>query len=155
VALIATGKQHLLAVANWDSRAVDLYTSNEKPLDDPACRFELLTRWRDVQADKSNWQLDKSFAAHQSINLFRGKGGALQLVGFATMPNGDDVVDLYALDPSQSADKLLRKLSRTPLKFEGGAHFSSAAGLWIDNGKPVVLATPRNVSAQAVIRLAR
>ena len=143
VGLVAEGNRHLLAVANWDSRAVDLYVSNEKPLADADCRFELLARWRDDVADKMNWQPDNTFASYQAINLFAGQDGAIQLLGFATTPIGKDVADLYVLDPRQPAEKLLRKVARQSLKFDGDAHFIDAAGLWFDNGGLVLLATPQ------------
>jgi hypothetical protein len=155
VGLVAEGNRHLLAVANWDSRAVDLYASQEKPLADPACRFELRARWRDDRADKADWQPDTQFASYQAINLFPGEGGEIRLAGLATTRSGEDLFDQFVLDASQPAEKMLRKVARKSLKFDGGAHFIFAAGLWIDEGRTALLATPRNVGASTVIQIAQ
>ena len=56
VALVRRKYDHLVAVANWDSRAIDFYASDDKPLADPACRFHQLGRWQVAGADTSHWR---------------------------------------------------------------------------------------------------
>ncbi len=56
VGLVRRGHDHVLAVANWDSRAVDFYLAPQLPLSDPACRFKFHARWRVDSAKTSDWR---------------------------------------------------------------------------------------------------
>src|SRR5262249_9057468 len=146
---------HLLAVANWDSRAIDFYLSSGKRLDDPQCRFEFHARWQDSAANKADWRPDKTFAAYQAVNLLTDGSHHVFLVGFATSPAGKDIVDLFSLDLGQPTEKLVRKLASKPLKLGAENHFRYAAGLWIRQNALAILPSPRELGGQTRINLVR
>ncbi len=148
--------EHVVAVANWDSRAIDFYTSNGKPLDDPACRFALHARWTAAAADKSNWHPDTSSEPYQAVNLVADAEGGLHLVGFATTQGGQDVVDVFDVDLDQrDARRLLRKQARQTLTLRAGNHFRYAGGLWLDGNRAGVLSSQRNLAPRTTLNLLR
>ncbi|HEX3726023.1 MAG TPA: hypothetical protein VHV08_07255, partial [Pirellulales bacterium] len=85
----------LLAVANWDSRAIDFYLSNGKPLKDADCRFELSASWQVEKADRADWRPDAEFSTYQSVNLVSNANRDVFLAGFDTTAAGRDYVDLF------------------------------------------------------------
>ena len=107
VGIVKRGQDHLVAVAIWDSRAIDFYASNHKPLADQACRFEPSVRWHADGADKTAWQGDTLFGAYQAINLITQADGRLFLLGFETTVAGQDVVDLFAVELDQVAGQAI------------------------------------------------
>jgi hypothetical protein len=155
VGLVRRENDHLLAVGNWDSRAIDLYRSNGKQLDDSGCRFEFHTRWRDDRADKSNWKPDSAFAAHQAINLVADSSGTIFLIAFATDSAGKNVVDLFSLDMSQKPEGLLRKLASKPVQLQAGSNFRAAGGAWNHDGSVSILAGPHELGTQTLLNIAR
>jgi hypothetical protein len=155
VGLAELGPGHLLAVANWDSRAIDFYTSNGKPLGDVDCRFAFAARWQDTRADKAGWQPDASFGSYQAVNLVTDMAGKVYLLGFETAFPGDDLVELYAVDLSQPPEKLLGKLASKRIALAGDNHFISGAGIRIDGGRLSILATQRNLAPRTKITLGR
>ncbi len=154
VGLVATSQGHLLAVANWDSRAIDFYQSNGKPLADPACRFEQRERWTVAGADKKSWIPDTAFGTYQAINLVADAEQRLYLLGFDTAPAGGDIVDLYRVEHDELIARRLRKLARQPLRLRDGNHFRFAGGAWIHDGRLVILSSPRNVATTTTLNVA-
>lgn len=153
VGILRREKDHLLAVANWDSRAIDFYVSGDKPLADPRCRFGLQARWQDAAAEKSDWQPDRQFAPYQAVNLLADAKQNVFLVGFATEPAGRDVVDLFSVDISQPPGKLLRKLARKPIALAGENHFVYAGGAWIHKGRMSILSSPRELARETTLNI--
>jgi hypothetical protein len=145
---------HLLAVANWDSRAIDFYLSNGKPLEDSQCRFEFKTRWRAAEAEKADWLAGKVFGAYQSINLVMSGRGDIFLVGFNTTIANQDVADLYSLDVAGAPTRLLRKLAAKPMKLPAGNHFQAAGGLWVHDGRLAILSGDQKLSQTTHIGIA-
>ena len=152
VGLVRRENDYLLAVANWDSRAIDFYAAG-KALNDPQCRFEPRATWQETAADKSNWQPDAVFAAYQAVNLVADGSGSLYLLGFATDTLGKDIVDLFALDLNNPSDKLLRKLASKRITLVAGNHFSFAAGAWIEKDGLSILASARTMSPVTTINI--
>jgi hypothetical protein len=154
VGLVKRGGDYLLAVANWDSRAIDFYVSSGKPLADRECHFEPKARWQVDQADKSQWRPDQEFAAYQAVNLFADAAGNAFLSGFASTPAGADVVDLFALELNDEPKSLLRKVYRKQMTLADDNHFRYGGGLWIHDGRLAVLASPRTFARSTRINLA-
>ncbi|MEX2112493.1 MAG: hypothetical protein WD845_04870 [Pirellulales bacterium] len=156
VALARRKGDHVAAVANWDSRAIDFYVSNGKPLDDRACRFAMIARWTAAAADKSDWQPDSRCEPYQAVNLVATSDGVLRLVGFASTPSGQDVADVFAVDLDQrDTGRLLRKQARKIVTLTAGNHFRYAGGLWLDGNRPGVLSSQRNLAPPATLNLLR
>ncbi len=155
VGLVATSRGHLLAVANWDSRAIDFYHSNGMPLADPACAFEQRERWTIELADKTNWTPDAAFGAYQAINLVADSDQRLFLLGFDTAPAGGDLVDLFAIEQASPAAQRLHKIARHSIRLRDANHFRFAGGAWIRDGRLVVLSSPRNVVAETTLNVAQ
>jgi hypothetical protein len=153
VGIVKRASDYLLAVANWDSRAIDFYASNGKPLADPGCRFAPLTRWQDAGADKSAWQPDQVFGRYQAVNLLADANRQIFLVGFPTATV--DVVDLYAVDLEQQPARILRKLATKSMRLPRGSRFQFAAGISILPDGPAILASPPGISPQTTLGIAR
>jgi hypothetical protein len=154
VGLVDRKADHLLAVGNWDSRAIDFYVSNGKPLGDARCRFAHRARFAVAKADTEKWKPDRDFASYQSLNLVVDSAGKAYLMGFATTGAGHDVADLFAVELDEPPARLLRKLARKSMRL-AGSHFVSGGGLWIDGDRMAIVATPRNLTAETPISLAR
>jgi hypothetical protein len=154
VGIVRRANDHLLAVANWDSRAIDFYASNGKSLADPACRFAFLVRWQDATAEKSAWRPDPVFGAYQAVNLVSDADQNLFLIGFHTARE-KDFVDLFALDMSQKPERLLKKLAARPMRLQPGNHFRYAGGVSLLEDRPAILASPSNLGDATTLSIAR
>jgi hypothetical protein len=155
VGLLRRATGHLLAVANWDSRAIDLYVSNGKPLDDPLCRFEFNARWSAATAGRDDWRPDDVDGSYQSINLVSDAKGAVYLLGFQTNLAGADVVDLFAVELAREPGKLLRKVGSKRITLHGQNHFLYAGGAVIHAGELWILSGPRELERLTPIAIAR
>ncbi len=147
VGLVRRKNDHLVAVANWDSRALDFYVSNGKPLANPTCRFVFDRRWRDDKADKQDWQPDRRFGSHQAIQLVSDAAGATFLFGFNTASDGRDLAELFAVDTNQEPDRLLRKLASRPINLGESNHFRSTGGIAVDGNRFRILSSEHHLHA--------
>jgi len=155
VGIVAHAGRYLLAVANWDSRAIDFYRSGEKPLTDLGCQFELFKRWTNAAADKSTWRPDPICGSYQSMSLLSSSDGRLFLAGFDTAFPSQDVVDLFALDPDAESPRLLEKIAQRRLRFPDGIQFRFGSGLWIAGGEMSFLASQRSLLAETELGIAQ
>ena len=155
VAFIERPNDFLVAVANWDSRAIDFYTSTTKNLFDHKTRFEHRLRWTVAAADAKVWQPDGVFGAYQAINLMADAQDKLFLLGTDSPTAGGDALDLYAVDLDQPPARVLRKLLRKSFTLAVQGRFRFAGGVWVEGGRLGVLAGPRAFSAQTVLGIAR
>lgn len=155
VGLVPRQQDFLLAVANWDSRAIDFYTSNGKPLGDRNCRFDFHSRWEEPRAEKGDWLGGTRFGAYQSTNLIVDIAGRMGLVGFATTPAGQDMVDLFVVEMEQPPTRRLRKIASKIMQLVPGNHFRFAAGLAIDDQHAAVLASPHRLQGQTTLSIVR
>ena len=154
VGMVQREKDHRLAVANWDSRAIDFYVSNGKPLDDPQCQFLLDARWQVDLSDKRGWKPDRAFGAYQSINLVSDTDRNLFLIGFHTDSGNKDLADLFSIDPKQVPSRLLQKLASKQIKLQGDNHFQFSGGVWIDRDKLGILSSERDFGPAVRINVA-
>ena len=102
VGIVRREHDHLVAVANWDCRAIDFYVSNGQPLHDAACRFARKSRWTAEAAATDDWQPNRTRGQYQAINLLADESGRIYMLGFDT-PAGLDVVDLFRVDLGAAA----------------------------------------------------
>ncbi len=154
VGIVGRDHDYLVAVANWDSRAIDFYLSNGQPLASEACRFELASRWQVEGADTRDWRPDKEFAPYQAINLVADALDNIYLIGTG-MAGGKNVVDLFAVDLDQPTPGQLRKVLRKVMTLPTGNRLQYGGGVSWDGNRPVILSSPRNVSRRTRIGLAR
>jgi hypothetical protein len=155
VALIERRRDCWLAVANWDSRAIDFYVSNGKPLADSECRFAHQVRWLADAADSHDWHPDQRFGAYQSIHFVADQDDHLFLFGLDTEPSGADVVELFAVSTDAPPASMLRKLARRPVRLVAGSHFRFAGGVGTSNGQITILASPRNLAEEIQLNVVR
>lgn len=130
VAMAKVGDRHLLCVGTWDSATIDIYQSNGKVLDDPACRFGFRETWDVKDADRSTWS-DRDYASYQNLNLLIDTSDRVFLIGFAHT-GGKDVMDVFELraDATVPVDQRLEKLHR--YEFNGqDTSFRHGSGLVI------------------------
>ena len=126
--------RHVLYVGTWDLATIDIYHSNGKALDDPACAFVFAETWDANHADRSNWS-DLNFASYQNINLVVDKRDRAFLVGFAHT-GGKDVADVFELqlETAVPVEKRLDKCHRYVLHGQD-TNFRHGAGLTIVDAK--------------------
>jgi hypothetical protein len=155
VAFIERPNDFLVGVANWDSRAIDFYTSTTKDLFNHKTRFEHRSRWIAAAADTKDWQPDGAFGAYQAINLIVDANDKLFLLGTDSPTSGGDALDLFAVDLDQAPARMLRKIMRKSFTLAVQRRFRFAGGVWVEGGRLGVLAGPRAFSAQTVLGLAR
>lgn len=115
VAMARVGDRHLLCVGTWDSTTIDIYLSNAKALDDPACAFAYRETWDARSADRSDWS-DREYASYQNLNLVVDTNERVFLVGFAHT-GGADVMDVFELrmEAAVPVERRLRKVLRCAL----------------------------------------
>jgi hypothetical protein len=154
VGLIKRERDHLLAVANWDSRDVDFYLSNGRPLVDAGCRFEPAQHWSAKSAATGQWRPDDRFGAYQAVHLATA-GKRMFLIGFETRMPGGDVADLFEVDLAAGPPRLLTKLASKSVRLTGGCHFQAAGGLWATEAGWAMLAAPHAFTPEAILNLVR
>ena len=115
VAIARVRDRHLLCVGTWDSATIDIYLSNAKALDDPACAFAFRETWDARSADRSGWS-DRDYASYQNLNLVVDTNDGVFLVGFAHAADAD-IMDVFELrmETSVPVEKRLRKVLRRAL----------------------------------------
>ncbi len=115
VAMARVSDRHLLCVGTWDSATIDIYLSNAKALDDPACAFAFRETWDARSADRSGWS-DRDYASYQNLNLVVDTNDTVFLVGFAHT-GAADVMDVFELrmETSVPVEKRPRKVLRRAL----------------------------------------
>jgi len=155
VGIVKRAKDHLLAVANWDCRAIDFYTSNGKPLVDPTCRFTHTGRWQADAADRSGWRPDQSHGAYQAINLLADARGAIYLLGFASSAKQQDTIDLFRVDLTQGTAPRLEKLASKAMTLQGENHFRASGGMWIEQGRIGILSSEHALRNPTRVNVAR
>lgn len=143
VAMAKVRERHLVCVGTWDSATIDIYHSNGKALDDPACAFTLRETWDAAQADRSEWS-DPDFASYQNLNFVVDKSDQVFLIGFARAGD-NDIADVFEFfdDTTVPVERRLQKVRR--FIFHGGkTSFQHGSGLAIVSSDTVqVLACGR------------
>jgi len=134
VGMAKIADRHMLWVGTWDSATIDIYVSNGKALDDPACTFAFRETWDVKQADRSDWS-DGDFASYQNLNLVVDTNDRAFLVGFART-GGDDVADVFELQMETTipVEKRLEKRHRHILHGQDTS-FRHGAGLAVVDAK--------------------
>jgi len=138
VGMAQVSDRHVLCVGTWDSATVDIYVSNGKPLDDPACTFTFRETWDAGQADRSKWS-DDDFASYQNLNLVVDTTDRVFLIGFA-YTGGKDVADIFALqmDTDVPVERRLEKRYRHIMHGQDTS-FRHGAGLAVADAKTVYI----------------
>lgn len=144
VGLIRHADGYLLAVANWDSRAIDFYATRSRALAEPSACFRFVGRWEVARADTSSWQPDGQFGSYQAVNLVTGESNSLFIVGFDTNAAGQNRAELFAVDLKMPPGQWLKKIASRPFALEAGSQFRNAAGLAVLDGKLQFLASPQH-----------
>ncbi len=153
VGIIRHDSHVVVAVANWDSRAIDFYQSSTPDLNDSHCRFDVMGRWSVNSADTSTWQPDKLFASYQAINLVGQSDGAVFLLGFHQRALGRDYVDLYSVDLSVKSTPSLHKIFAQKIKLSNDNHFKYGGGVSIQQNTMWFLSTERSLKNRVRINL--
>jgi hypothetical protein len=155
VGLLRREADHVLAVANWDSRAIDFYLASGANLADPSCRFKYHARWTVESAATTDWRPDASFETYQAINLVADAEGSPYLLGLNTTVAGKDIVDLFSVRMDQQPEKTLLKLAGLELKLAKENRFRFAGGIWVDRDQLVILSGPGNLTPKTSIGIVR
>ncbi|HTM53261.1 MAG TPA: hypothetical protein VL175_04505 [Pirellulales bacterium] len=154
VGIIERERDHLVVVANWDSRDIDFYVSNNRPLADRDCRFELVQHWAAKAAVASDWRPNDRFGAYQAINLVTS-GERLFMTAFETRMSVGDIVDMFAIDLGADATRLLTKIGSKSVSLSPGVHFQAAAGLSASSDAWTLLAAPHAFTPEVIMDLVR
>ncbi len=143
--------QHLLAVATWDANTIDFYWSNAKPLNDPACRFELIQTWVPTKGEKEEW-VDKWWRTYQCINLFTGADGKMYMFGFYKNKDGN-FADLFEVSFNSETKKFtLKKTANKQFYVADGNHFRNGGGVRLVGPDELhVYAIPTNIKKKKTV----
>jgi len=118
---VPSAQQMLIAVGDWDSRAIDFYGS--RPGNDAL--VDSLTTY--YVPDGQRW------CSYQTMNLLRDQSGHTYMIGLGLdgLRNRADLFELY-LDPHQTTT--LKLISTRYFRCKGGAGFRYASGIDILDG---------------------
>jgi len=130
VGMTTHGRGAVLAVASYDARTLDFYTSERDPFH--GSPFDLRLTWTAEGADKSNW-IDDNFGAYQNINLLTQKDGQLFLVAFHRNDSDEDWMDLFAIKLDVDPSSALTKVDRKHMYCTLGCDFDKGAGIFIES----------------------
>lgn len=145
VGFAALNDCYLVAVANWDSVAIDFYRSNTLEVTNPSCRFRQVTRWTQQDADRKDWKPNNDFGRCQAINLTVDGDSQITMYGFHQNRHGNDVADRFRVNLQRSPGQTLTRISSTICSFPGDCHFKYGGGISMQNGHSWILSTPRNL----------
>jgi hypothetical protein len=131
VGMTTFGKGTVLAVASYDARTLDFYTSEGDPFH--ASPFNLRLMWAADGADKTNW-IDDKFGHYQNINLLTQTDGQLFLVAFyRNDDSGEDWMDLFAINLDVDPSSALTKVATQHMFCTLGCNFGAGAGIFIES----------------------
>ena len=133
VGLLKRDNHFLLAVASWDSRTIDFYTSNHLYPTRSDFAFTYWATWDSDLAERKEW-VDKRFIAYQNIQLFED-GTGIYLVGTGTDTKKRHVADVFELKTDTKKYEMLTKVRSRNFRVEGSASFRNGAGLVQDGEK--------------------
>jgi hypothetical protein len=130
VGMTTLGRGTVLAVASYDARTLDFYTSEGDPFQ--GSQFDLRLTWTADGADKTNW-IDDNFGSYQNINLLTQRDGKLFLVAFHRNDSGEDWMDLFAIDLGVGPPFALTKVDKKHMFCTLGCDFDKGAGIFIES----------------------
>jgi hypothetical protein len=131
VGMTTLGWGTVLAVATYDARTIDFYTSEGDPFQ--GSPFDLLFTWATDGADKTNW-IDDKFGHYQNINLLTQRDGQLFLVAFyRDDDSGEDWMDLFAINLEADPSAALTKVDTKHMFCTRGCDFGAGAGIFIES----------------------
>lgn len=142
---------HVLVVANWDARDLDIYQSNGRPLADDACRFSLIRRWSHALAHRQAWQPDQAWESYQAINLVSDLAANVYLLGFTTDRVGKDIIDLFSIDLTRDSADIVHKLNRKRPVLKGKANFRAAGGLFVKSATALGILAAESRGQESVV----
>jgi hypothetical protein len=131
VGMTTLGKGTVLAVASYNARTLDFYTSEGDPFQ--GSPFDLRLTWAADGADKTNWRPDDKFGHYQNINLLTQRDGQLFLVAFYRNDSGEDWMDLFAINLDTDPSSVLTKVATQHMFCSRGCGFDAGAGIFIES----------------------
>ncbi len=154
VGIVKRESDHLIVVANWDTKALDFYTSNGFPLYNDSCRFTFNFRWAIAEAKKDLWTPNSSWGSYQNINLISDSDFNLFLIGSYTNSEGLDLIDLYSIDLSKEPNNIIQKLSSKKMNLSGDAHFQHSGGIFVKSSTELIcFATERKEDSKIIVNV--
>lgn len=145
IGLTRLNDQLLLVVGDWDSKHLDFYTAPYPSRRSDALSFELIHTIDTEKADKSAW-IDPDWLSYQNINLLRDAKDRIYLVGTAGNSQGEDVADLFELNPAGQNGFQLRKIAGKNFGARDETKFRWGAGIFHDSdGKLRILSCGENL----------
>jgi hypothetical protein len=133
VGIVKRADDHLLMVANWDAKTLDFYASNGLPLSNDDCRFHLAMNWESDLAVRDLWIPDSNWGSYQATNLICDRDFNIFLLGYYTDGTAANVIDLFAVDPSQDPQHSVRKLRSRCMNLPDGVKFQYAGGIGVES----------------------
>lgn len=154
VGIVKRVNDHVLVVANWDAKALDIYTSNGLPLNNNACRFTFTLRWVSSEANRDQWKPNEVWGNYQSINLVCDRKFNIFLLGFYTNKKSKDFIDLFSVDLSKDTPNIIRKISDKQMVLIEGVHFRYSGGVFIKSSTELwCYATEREEHSETIINV--
>lgn len=119
----------LLAVGDWDTKHIDLYSS-PSPLS--MCSFGKIFTIDTEKLSRTGWS-DPDWWPYQNINLFTFNGNELYLVGLGQNSRKEDIADLFSIVEPNPGRYILVKIASKKFNCRNGATFKASAGVQTDS----------------------
>lgn len=141
----------LVAVCDWDTKHVDLYSGKFAPQVKDS--FDKVYSIDTESILKTGW-IDNSWYSYQNINLFTFGNNELYMIGLGQNSNGEDVADLYSLTEAKSGDFKLVKLASKIFDCQNGVSFRAGAGVFLGaDGEFSIISCGNNIESTSYFNL--
>lgn len=133
----------LVAVGDWDTKHIDLYSCKLDVLDKSA--FEKIYSFELQSVQKLDWS-DPNWWPYQNINLFTFNNDEPYLIGLGQNNKDENIADLYSLKEGNSGEFVLTKMASKTFDCRQDASFKAGAGIFLGpNGEFKIIACGYNI----------
>ena len=140
----------LLAVGDWDTKHIDLYTS---PFALSMNSFDKIYTFDMEKVSRTNWT-DPDWWSYQNINLVSFNGNELYLVGLGQNSSNEDIADLFTLEEPNPGNFTLVKIATKKFSCRNEASFKAAAGVITDaEGQFSIISGGYNIDESSFLNL--
>jgi hypothetical protein len=119
----------LVAVGDWDTKNIDLYSCNFNRLNENC--FEKVGSINAGMVPKADW-IDQNWYPYQNINLFELNGHELYLVGLGQNNKNENIADLFRLVADRSGKFRPVKIESEIFDSKNEPSFQAGAGIVFD-----------------------
>ncbi len=144
------GNKVLLAVGDWDTKHIDLYSS---PLNLSMNSIEKIYSFDIAKLSRENW-IDPAWHSYQNINLFTFNDNELYMIGLGMNNDNENLADLYTLEEESPGNFTLTKIATRIFDCTKETSFKAGAGAFYgDDGVWSIVSCGYNIHESAFLNL--